>query len=100
MNETRVRRLAAEGHAELTKKMLRRFGKADISVAACIRMLAGSELKRENVFAYPDFNFQMGLPAKERIMDLICVQTPDGRTVRIVGSIDKRAKKQTRKRKS
>ena len=92
MNETRVKRLVAEGQVELTMKMFKRLTKHGFSVSRLVDQLAKSELKDEDVFAYPDFTFQMGLPQKERDGDLVCVQTADGRTVRIVGYFDKRIK--------
>ncbi len=89
MNETRVKRLASENRVELSKKMFKRFCRDGFVISDLVKMLAQSELKDENVLSDPDFNFQMGLPQKNRKGDLICVQTPDGKTVRIVGYIDR-----------
>ena len=96
MNQARVLRLAAEGHVEVTKKLLRRCGRQERSVSMLTQTLAKSELKDENVLAYPDFTFKMGLPSKERDLDLVCVQTPDGRTVRIVALIERMKTKKGR----
>jgi len=65
----------------------------EMSITGWVKVLAQSELKEENVFAYPDFTFQMGIAKKERIGDLVCVQVSDGKSVRIVGYVDKRKKK-------
>jgi hypothetical protein len=90
MNEARVRRLATEGQVEVTVKMFRRLSRKGISLTDMAAQLGRSEMKDENVFAYPDFACLLGLPGKDRDADLVCVQTPDGRTVRIVGYIDNR----------
>ena len=90
MNEARVRGLARDEQVELTKKMLKRFSKKQIDLHALFKSLAVSEIKGENVLSYPDFNFGMGLPKKEREYDVVITQTPDGRAVRIVGFIDRR----------
>jgi hypothetical protein len=93
MNEVRVRRLASEGQVELTKKMFRRLNRAGVRTSQLVATLAKSELKDEDVFSSPDFAFRMGTAQKDRPADLVCVQTGDGRTVRIVGYIDRTRKK-------
>ena len=90
MNEVRVRALARDEQIELTKKMLKRISKKQIDLHSLIKSLTQSELKNENVLSYPDFNFGMGIPKKERPYDVVITQTPDGRAVRIVGLIDRR----------
>ena len=88
MNPSRVKRLIAEGQVEYTKKMFKRLTAQGISLRTLSGILAASEFKDENVLADPDFTFQMGLPGKVRDRDYICVQTADGRTVRVVGYFD------------
>jgi hypothetical protein len=90
MNEARVRRLAAEGQVEITVKMLRRLARRGITLRPLIEALAVSELKEENVLAYPDFACRLGTKDRDRAADLVCVQTPDGRTVRIVGYLERK----------
>lgn len=102
MNEARVRRLAAEGQVEVTVKMLRRLARRGIVLRPLVAMLATAEMKEENVFAYPDFACRLGTTDKNRKADLVCVQTPDGRTVRIVGYLERKTSvtKKTDSRKS
>lgn len=92
MNETRVRTLAKEKQVELTKKLLKRFCRQCIDLHAVMHALSQSELKEENVLAYPDYNYKMGLPGKGRKWDVIITQTADGRAVRIVGYVDRNTK--------
>jgi hypothetical protein len=98
MNEARVKRLAAEGQVEFTKKMFRRFNRTAMDVGALVRTIAAGEVKDENVFSDPDFSFRMGLSQRDRDGDLVCVQTPDGRTVRVVGYLRMRKPRQARRR--
>jgi hypothetical protein len=88
MNEARVRRLASEGRVELPRRMFKRVTRMGFRMRGLVAMLSQSELKDENVFAYPDFACRVGLRTKERDFDLVCTQTGDGRTVRLVGFID------------
>ena len=88
MNPARVKRLIAEGQVELTKKMFKRLTQQDVRLGDLVRGLGGWEFKDEDVLAYPDFTFQLGRPGKDRERDYVCVQTQDGRTVRLVGYFD------------
>jgi hypothetical protein len=88
MNEARVRRLATEGRVELTRKMFKRLTRMSIRTSALVARISRCEMKDENVFAYPDFACRMGLRTDARDFDMVCVQTGDGRTVRIVGVLD------------
>ncbi|MBL0175679.1 MAG: hypothetical protein IPP94_10510 [Ignavibacteria bacterium] len=92
MNAARMRRLAAEGHVELTRKMARRFARDGIVIGDIVAALAESELKDENVLAYPDFACTLGIRSKERTYDLVCVQCTDGRAARIVGYFNRATK--------
>ena len=85
MNESRVRRLAREGRVEVTRKMLKRFTRDGYSVAALVSTIAVSEIKDEDVLAYPDFACALGTRDKGRAHDLLCVQSGDGTMVRLVG---------------
>jgi hypothetical protein len=89
MNAARMRRLAAEGHVELTRKMARRFARDGILIGDVIAALTASEVKDENVLAYPDFACALGIRARDRTYDLVCVQCTDGRAARIVGYFDR-----------
>ena len=84
-----MRRLASEGNVELTKKMARRFAREGRDLREFMAMLAESEVKDENVLAYPDCACSLGIRAKDRAYDLVCVQCSDGRTIRIVGYFDR-----------
>ena len=95
MNPARVKRLIAEGQIELTKKMFRRLSGQGLRLSDVVKQLQSSEWKDEDVLAYPDFTFQLGLPRKDRDRDYICVQTADGRTVRVVGYFEKTRKERT-----
>jgi len=88
MIPSRVKRLIAEGQVELTKKMFKRLTMQGVVFPDLVKRLNASEFKDEDVLAYPDFTFQMGLPGKVRDRDYICVQTADGRTVRVVAYFD------------
>ena len=85
MNEARVRRLAREGRVEVTRKILKRFTRDGQSILALVSTLTVSEIKDEDVLAYPDFTCALGIPDKNRPYDLLCVQSGDGTTVRLVG---------------
>ena len=68
----------------------KRFMKDGTSLSELARTISCSECKGEDVFSAPDFSFQMGLPERERDGDCICVQSSDGKTIRVVGYIRKR----------
>ncbi len=88
MNESRVRRLATEGRVEVTRKMFKRLTRMSIRTSALVARVSRCEMKDENVFAYPDYACRLGLREATRDFDMVCVQTGDGRTVRIVGIVD------------
>jgi hypothetical protein len=88
MNPSRVKRLISEGQVELTKKMFKRLTMQGVAFGPLKQLLSAMEFKDEDVLAYPDFTFQMGVPGKIRDRDYICVQTADGRTVRVVAYFD------------
>ena len=92
MNEARVRMLAAGRQVELTKKMLKKFSRDQIDITQIISTLETSELKAENVLAYPDYNYAMGIPSKQREFDVIITQNADGRAIRIVGFLHRQKK--------
>ncbi|MBI5647033.1 MAG: hypothetical protein HY962_08860 [Ignavibacteriae bacterium] len=85
MNEARVRRLAKEGRVELTRKMFKRLTRDGYAVTDLVTSLTISEIKNEDVLAYPDFACALGTRDTTRRHDIVCVQTGDGTTVRLVG---------------
>jgi hypothetical protein len=97
MNPSRVKRLIVEGQLELTKKLFKRLTYQGVDFHQLAHTLAASEFKDEDVLAYPDFTFQMGAPGKVRERDYICVQTADGRTVRVVAYFDFKQQKDKKK---
>jgi hypothetical protein len=90
MNEARVKKLAQEGSVEFTRKMFKRFMKSDTSLTELVKIISLSECKDEDVFSAPDFTFLMGLPDRDRDGDCVCVQSSEGKTVRVVGYIPKK----------
>ena len=93
-----MRRLAAEGNVELTRKMARRFAREGRNLSEFLAVLAEAEVKDENVLAYPDFACSLGIRSKDRAYDLVCVQCSDGRSIRIVGYFDRTATTRAGKR--
>jgi hypothetical protein len=93
MNEVRVKKLAAEGKVEFTKKIFKRFLRQHLLVADILGELAQSSVKDEDVFSSPDFTFTLGTkdPAGKR--DYVCVQATDGKALRIVGYMKQKSKK-------
>jgi hypothetical protein len=97
MNEARVKKLAQEGSVEFTRKMFKRFMKEGVSLAELVNTISHSECKDEDIFSSPDFTFQMGLPARERDGDCVCVQSSEGKTIRVVGYIRKSKPKSSKR---
>jgi hypothetical protein len=97
MNEARIKKLASEGKIEFSKKMLRRFFKLKIPMQEILRELSRSSVVDEEVFSSPDFTFTLRDTSGETHMDYVCVQSPDGRTLRVVGCMNKKKKPSTRK---
>ncbi|MDH7516371.1 MAG: hypothetical protein QHI48_10930 [Bacteroidota bacterium] len=90
MNEARVRKLASEGAVELPSRVFKRFTRLGYDVREMVEALTFAQIKRENPFAHPDFTCTLGSGSERHPWDLVCVQTPDGRTVRIVGMFPRR----------
>ncbi len=93
MNEARVRRLAAQGAVELPRRIFKRLTRDGHALNLLVRSLSESELKCEDVLAYPDYACAFGTRSGDREWDLVCVQCPDGTAVRIVGLFNRHTDK-------
>jgi hypothetical protein len=87
MNLARVKMLAGQGNVEATRKVLKRFSQMDLRLSEIAASMQTAAVQAEDVFSVPDFTFQLRTEKIGDIGDLVCVQTGDGRSVRIVGAI-------------
>jgi hypothetical protein len=87
MNENRVKRLAKEGYVEFTRKIMLRLSRIGLKTEQLAAAIAKSSVESEDVFSEPDFTFSLTLPKPHSDHRLVCVQTPDGKYVRVVGII-------------
>jgi hypothetical protein len=85
MNEARVKRLAGEGQIEFTRKMFRHFYQKGIAAELLSNAIQNGEVVHEEVFSEPDFSFNIKAPKPLSAHEFVCVQTPDGKMVRVVG---------------
>ncbi len=92
MNEARVKNLAKEGKIEFTRKMFRRLLREEIDAAAFGASIAKGDVSGENIYSDPDFSFSMRLPEPYHAREAVCVQTADGKAVRVVGFYQSRKK--------
>ena len=97
MNEARIKKLASEGKIEFTKKTFKRFLKLGIPIQQIMIELSQSTVKDEDVFSAPDFTFTLGAKNPTATMNYVCVQSPDGKILRIVGYLNKKTKQANRK---
>ncbi|MAT38997.1 MAG: hypothetical protein CL946_05270 [Ectothiorhodospiraceae bacterium] len=89
MKQARVKKLATEGHLELTRKMFQKLVGRGVELDSLAGSVAKGEIDEAPAFLEPDDTFIVKQGKKKSDEDLVCVQTHDGKMVRIVGVIKK-----------
>ncbi len=59
--------------------------------------LSQSSVKDEDVFSSPDFTCALGTNKPSATMNYVCVQSPDGKILRVVGYMKKKSQQAKRK---
>ncbi len=89
MIESHVRKLGRERRVEYSRRMLKTLMRRKIPADKVLEIVMQAEIKKENPYASPDFTCLIGVASRNRPWDLVAVQTPDGRAVRLFGLLQR-----------
>lgn len=89
MIESHIRKLARERRVEYSRRMLKTLMRRKIPASKVLEIVTQAEIKKENPYVNPDFTCLIGTPSRNPPWDLVAVQTPDGRAVRLFGLLQR-----------